>query len=83
MRRQIITELIQVELRLGNTEGLNLLLWRFLQMRRPQQSLVVEAYKKLGSDRFIFISDRENLLLELGAIARENNDTPDQAKTTG
>tara|TARA_A100001015_G_scaffold72098_2_gene79967 strand:- start:10774 stop:12444 length:1671 start_codon:yes stop_codon:yes gene_type:complete len=81
--QKILTELIQVELRLGNTEGLNLLLWRFLQMRRPQQSLVVEAYKKLGSDRFIFISDRENLLLELGAIARENNDTPDQAKTTG
>jgi Tfp pilus assembly protein PilF len=70
--QKILSELIRVELKLGNTENLNRLLTRLLQMRRPQMELLVEAYRKLGSDRFIFTPDRESLLLQLSAILREN-----------
>jgi len=37
--------------------------------------LLVEAYQKLGSDRFIFTPDRQSLLLQLSAILRENSQT--------
>ncbi|CAA6691556.1 MULTISPECIES: lipopolysaccharide assembly protein LapB [unclassified Lentimonas] len=71
--QKILSELIRVELKLGNTENLNRLLTRLLQMRRPQMDLIFEAYQKLGSDRFIFTPDRESLLLQLSAILRENS----------
>ena len=66
--QKILSELIRVELKLGNTEDLNRLMTQFLQMRRPQTDLLVEAYRKLGSDRFIFTPGREGLLLELNAL---------------
>ena len=70
--QKILSELIKVELDLGYTENLNDLLSSLLQMRRPQLSILTEAYKKLGSDRFIFTSGRENLLLELSAVLQQN-----------
>lgn len=70
--QKILSELIKVELDLGYTEDLNDLLSSLLQMRRPQLSILTEAYKKLGSDRFIFTSGRENLLLELSAVLQQN-----------
>lgn len=70
--QKILSELIRSELTLGNTENLNRLLARLLEMRRPQMELLVEAYQKLGSDRFIFTPDRESLLLQLSSILREN-----------
>lgn len=73
--QKILSELIRAELSLGNTENLNRLLSRLLQMRRPQMDLLVEAYRKLGSDRFIFTPDRESLLLQLSAILRESSQT--------
>lgn len=71
--QKILSELIRIELELGHTENLNHLLNRLLLMRRPQMDLLVEAYEKLGSDRFIFTPDRESLLLQLSAILRENS----------
>ncbi|WPJ95026.1 tetratricopeptide repeat protein [Coraliomargarita algicola] len=71
--QKILSELIRTELTLGNTENLNRLLSRLLEMRRPQMELLVEAYHKLGSDRFIFTPDRQSLLLQLSAILRENS----------
>lgn len=71
--QKILSELIRIELELGHTENLNRLLNRLLLMRRPQIDLLVEAYEKLGSDRFIFTPDRESLLLQLSAILRENS----------
>ena len=41
-------------------------------MRRPQPEIILEAYQKLGSDRFIFTPNRESLLIELSAMLREN-----------
>lgn len=73
--QKVLSELIRTELALGNTENLNRLLSRLLQMRRPQMELLVEAYHKLGSDRFIFTPDRQSLLLQLSAILRENSQT--------
>ncbi|MGC6455420.1 MAG: tetratricopeptide repeat protein [Coraliomargaritaceae bacterium] len=81
--QKVLTELIRVELRLGNTENLSRLLSRFLQMRRPQLSLVTEAYQKLGSDRFIFTPDRESLLLELSAIVQENAEIAPKIDVSG
>jgi tetratricopeptide (TPR) repeat protein len=81
--QKVLTELIKVELRLGNTDNLNRLLSRFLQMRRPQISLIKEAYQKLGSDRFIFTPDRESLLLELSAIVRESTAMPPKENVSG
>ncbi|MBC8189677.1 MAG: hypothetical protein H8E75_04505 [Puniceicoccaceae bacterium] len=73
--QKILSELIRTELTLGSTENLNRLLSRLLQMRRPQMDLLFEAYRKLGSDRFIFTPDRESLLLQLSALLRENSRT--------
>jgi Flp pilus assembly protein TadD len=73
--QRVLTALIRAELAIGNTENLNPLLSRLLQMRRPQLDLLAEAYRKLGSDRFIFTPNREGLLLQLSAILRENAET--------
>ena len=68
--QKILSQLIRTELTVGNTENLNRLLSRLLQMRRPEMDLLSEAYTKLGSDRFIFTPNRQNLLLQLSALLR-------------
>ena len=70
--QKVLSELIRVELKLGNTENLNNYLGRLLQMRRPKSDLLLDAYHKLGSDRFIFTPNRESLLLQLSSILRES-----------
>jgi len=72
--QKVLSELIRTDLKLGNTENLNRLLNRLLQMRRPETELLAEAYRKLGSDLFIFTPNREALLLELGAVLREKTE---------
>lgn len=69
--QKVLSELIRAELSVGNTENLNRLLSRLLQMRRPEKDLLVEAYTQLGSDRFIFTPNRQTLLLQLSAVVRE------------
>jgi len=71
--QKILSELIKAELELGNTEKLSELITKLLKMRRPQMELLARAYQKLGGDRFIFTENRDSLLLQLGAILRENN----------
>jgi hypothetical protein len=44
-------------------------------MRRPQPEIILQAYRKLGSDRFIFTPNRESLLIDLSALLRENAET--------
>ena len=68
--QRIVSDLIRSELKLGNTENLNQLLSRLLQMGRPDIDLLFEAYQKLGSDRFIFVPARESLLSELSVMLR-------------
>jgi hypothetical protein len=69
----ILSELIRSNLASGNTEDLYDLLTRYLLMRRPDTILLSEAYKKLGSDRYIFAENRESLLFQLGSILRERS----------
>ena len=71
--QKILSKLIEIELELGNTEKLYELLTQLLKMRRPQMKLLAKAYHSLGSDRFIFAKNRESLLLQIGSILRENN----------
>ncbi|NBB79357.1 MAG: tetratricopeptide repeat protein [Verrucomicrobia bacterium] len=71
--QKVLSELIRTDLDLGNTENLNQLITRLLQMRRPQMNLIADAYRKLGSDRFIFTPGREALLMQLGAVLRDNS----------
>lgn len=73
--QRVLSELIKIELELGFTENLNSFLKRFLQMRRPQPEIILKAYRKLGSDRFIFTPNRESLLIDLNAMLRENAET--------
>ncbi len=73
--QRVLSELINVDLELGYTENLYDLLKRFLQMRRPQPEIILKAYRKLGSDRFIFTPNRESLLIDLNAMLRENAET--------
>lgn len=70
--QKLLSELIRVKLELGNTENLDQLLLKLLQMRRPQMELLADAYTQLGSDRFIFAPDRETLLTQLSATLRED-----------
>lgn len=74
--QKILSELIRLELELGYTENLNRLLPRLLQMRRPDENLILQAYEKLGSDRFIYTPNREGLLLELSALLRQKSQLP-------
>ena len=71
--QRILSEFIKVELELGHTKNLDELLTRLLKMRRPPMELLVKAYQKLGSDRFIFTQNRETLLFQIGDLLRENN----------
>ena len=40
-------------------------------MRRPQIEIIETAYKNLGSDRFIFTANREDLLIDLQTHIRD------------
>lgn len=73
VNQKILTELTRIEIKLGNTDNLSQLITRLLTMRRPDKELLVDAYRKLGSDRFIFAQNRESLLLQISAFLREND----------
>jgi Tfp pilus assembly protein PilF len=63
-----LTQLIALELELGNSSEVGPYLKRLLQMRRPSHQVLLDAYQRLGSDRFIFTPDRNNILSELRAL---------------
>ncbi len=63
-----LSRLIALEIELGNSAELGPYLEDLLQMRRPSASILTEAYRKLGSDHFIFTRGRKDLLIELESI---------------
>jgi len=71
-----LSQLIKLEIQLGNSADLGGYLKRLLKMRRPSIDLLNEAYRKLGSDRFIFTRDRKGLLIELNSILNPIQETP-------
>ena len=58
----VLTRLTSLDLRLGISENLDRHLRSLMKMRRPSPQLLVESYRSLGSDRFIFVKDREQLI---------------------
>ncbi|WP_309397368.1 hypothetical protein [Cerasicoccus maritimus] len=65
-----LSNLIEIEIKTGNAAELGNYLKKLLQMRRPSVEILEQAYEKLGSDRFIYTPDRENLLIELNTVLR-------------
>ena len=69
--QRILNDLIRINLSLGHTEDLGSQIKKLLKTRRPDLELLKNAYNKLGSDRFLFTNNRTAILMELGAILRE------------
>jgi hypothetical protein len=69
--QRILKSLIRVNLELGMTQDLGDQIKKLLQTRRPEKELLKDAYNRLGSDLFIFTKNRSAILMELGAILRE------------
>ena len=69
--QRVLNSLINVNLKLGMTQNLGDQIKRLLQTRRPDRELLKNAYNRLGSDLFIFTQNRNSILMELGAILRE------------
>ncbi len=65
-----LTQLIALELRLGNSAEVSAYLARLLKMRRPSEAVLRDAYQRLGSDQFIFTPNREAILLEMRSLLR-------------
>jgi len=57
-----LAQLIIADLALGNSEHMSENIFNLLKTRRPPLELLYDAYRELGSDRFIFVPDRESLL---------------------
>lgn len=69
--QRVLNDLIKVNLELGMTQDLGDQIKKLLQTRRPDKELLKDAYNRLGSDLFIFTNNRTEILMELGAIIRE------------
>ena len=69
--QRVLNSLIEVNLKLGITQNLGDQIKKLLQTRRPDRVLLKDAYNRLGSDLFIFTKNRSSILMELGAILRE------------
>ena len=60
-----LTRLIQSELKIGISTNLHKNVSKLLKMRRPPRELIADARVKICSDKFIFASDRENIIKEI------------------
>lgn len=58
----VLTRLTSLDLKLGISENLSDHLFALMKMRRPSPKLLIESYRNLGSDRFLFVKDREKLI---------------------
>ncbi|MFA6959318.1 MAG: hypothetical protein WC205_01040 [Opitutaceae bacterium] len=65
LNQAALTGLIQLDLELNNTPPLAANVRTLLTMRRPSQDILRTAYRKLGSDLFLFAPDRTALLSDL------------------
>ncbi len=65
---QILSELIRIELAMGNATHLREYLEKLLEIRKPPRELLLKAYNELASDRFIFAKNRKQLLIDLSTL---------------
>lgn len=86
----VLTRLIQSELKIGMSGNLHKHVAKLLQMRRPPRELIADARVNLCSDRFIFASDRDEIIKEIddlmtsneGAVFSSGNDVVDKERIT-
>jgi hypothetical protein len=68
LNQAALTSLVQLDLDLNNTTPLAANVRKLLSMRKPSQAVLTAAYRKLGSDLFLFAPERTALLQDLRAI---------------
>jgi hypothetical protein len=65
LNQPALSQLIEIELSLGDAPDLTAHLARLMEMRRPSPTLLRACYERLSRDRFIFMEGRSELLQEL------------------
>ncbi|MBO7520943.1 MAG: hypothetical protein J6T16_01725, partial [Opitutales bacterium] len=68
MHQYALVRLIQFELDAGNSSDLDKYIFRLINMRRPPRDMILEARRKLLTDRFIFTQDREKIINAIDAV---------------
>lgn len=67
LNQAALTSLVKIDVELGDADALGTDIHRLIQMRKPDRTVVESAYRKLGSDLFLFHPDRTALLQEVHA----------------
>lgn len=75
----VLTALLNQEMSMGYSSRLNRYLTQLLDMRRPPRELLEQAYLQLGSDRFIFTPDRQDLLIRIQAMLDQTKPAEEQS----
>lgn len=65
MNQAALTSLIKLDLELNNTSTLAVNIRKLMDMRKPSREILDAAYRKLGSDLFLFSPGRVTLLQDL------------------
>jgi tetratricopeptide (TPR) repeat protein len=65
LNQPALTQLVEFDLSDDDADELPRNLEKLLTMRRPSPDLLTRAYSRLGSDRFLFVSGRQDLLDEV------------------
>ena len=65
-----LTRLVELDVKLNNTDEVSRNVRTLLTMRRPSPKLLRSAYEQLSSDRFIFSEGREDLLADLELVLK-------------
>jgi len=61
----ILAQLVSADLQIGDSSDLSDNLQHLLKTRHPPLELMLDASRQLGSDRFLFVPDRETLLAKI------------------
>ena len=72
LNQAALSNLVQLDLDLNNTDTLAKNITRLMVMRKPSHDLLVLAYKKLGSDLFLFSPGRGSVLRDLRDATSSN-----------
>ena len=78
----ILAQLVSVNLQLGNSADMSQNLQDLLKTRNPPLELLDDAWRQLGSDRFIFVPGREDLCNQVHQYVLEAIRKRTQKKTT-
>lgn len=73
LNQTALVGLIKLDLDAGNADSVATHIRTLMTMRKPPQSLLQDAYAKLGSDRFLYAPGRTGLLDELSKTIQIQN----------